>query len=200
MKVSIKKILEPSTNWSDRFIPDYKELGDVVRRLKEMGYRVVLTLGVYDLVHEGHALYLEQARSHGDILIVGVDSDEFTKKRKGPNRPVVPQRERLKMLIHFRHVDIVTLRESHHGMGNKNDLIEAVRPDVLVVSESTGDFPMKSIQSFKKVCGKIVTLPPQATTSTTARVRMLTIDGADQFYNTLMEKIPELYKEAFHTA
>lgn len=197
MKTSIKNILNSKTNLTDRFIPDYADLREVVIRLKEMGYRIVLTQGVYDLVHEGHALYLEKARSYGDILIVGVDSDDFTKRRKGPRRPVVPQGERVKMLIHFRHVDIVTLRESHHGMGVKNDLVEAVRPDVFVVSQSTEDFAEESVLSFKNLCGEIVSLPPQATTSTTARIRTLTIDGADQFLNLLMAKIPELYKDVF---
>ncbi|NCO62165.1 adenylyltransferase/cytidyltransferase family protein [Candidatus Kaiserbacteria bacterium] len=110
-RVKIKNILSPGANLKDRFIPDLNELKQVIGDLKCMGYRIVLTQGVYDPLHEGHARYLEKALSYGDILVVGVDSDELTRLRKGPNRPVVPQKERLQMLAHLRHVSILTLRE-----------------------------------------------------------------------------------------
>lgn len=175
---SIPKILEPKTNFADRFVPDHAGLEKLVKAFKKRGLKVVLTQGVYDLLHEGHALYLEAAKSHGDVLIVGVDSDELTKKRKGPNRPIVPQEERVKMLIHLRHVDIVTIREAKHDIG---ELIRLVRPDVLITSSSTEDFK-KDLGSgkYNQYCGEIIVLPPQATTSTTARIRNLTIEGAEK--------------------
>jgi len=176
-KTTIKNILAGGSLLENRFIPDYKDLDKIVRTFKEMGYRVVLTQGVYDLIHEGHAAYLETAKAQGDVLIVGVDSDELTRKRKGPDRPIVPQRERLKMLVHLRHVDIVTLREANHGIG---DLINLVKPDILVVSKSTTDFTSNMAKEYIGVCGKIVTLPPQATTTTSARIRNLTIEGAEK--------------------
>lgn len=176
-KTNIKHILSPGSNLNNRFVKDYKDLEKMVQTFKEMGYKVVLTQGVYDLIHEGHAAYLEAAKSLGDVLIVGVDSDELTRKRKGPDRPIVPQEERLKMLVHLRHVDIVTLREVHHQIG---DLIKIVRPDVLVVSKSTTDFTRSMAQEYDGVCGEIVTLPPQATTTTSARIRNLTIEGAEK--------------------
>jgi rfaE bifunctional protein nucleotidyltransferase chain/domain len=184
-KRSIKEILSNRPNLNHRFIPDYKELKEVVKSLKEMGYKIVLTMGVYDLIHEGHALYLEAAKQGGDILIVGVDTDKLTKKRKGPNRPIVPEPERLKMLMHLRSVDIVTLR---HEPLEKNELVELIRPDVLIVSETTGDFAKKRLADCKKHCGKIITLAPQATTSTTARIRNLTIEGAE----TLAKEVSKL--------
>ncbi len=173
----IKHILAPGSQLEKRFVPDYKELKEIVEHLKKVGYRIVLTQGVYDLIHEGHALYLEAARAQGDVLIVGVDSDKLTKLRKGPDRPIVPQEERLKMLVHLRHVDIVTIRDVEHGIG---DLIKLVKPDVLIVSKSTGDFTDKQQQAYKKYAGKIITLPPQATTSTSARIRLLAIEGAEK--------------------
>jgi D-glycero-beta-D-manno-heptose 1-phosphate adenylyltransferase len=174
----IKKILEKKTNFKECFIPDHRALLKMVTSLKKQGFKIVLTQGVWDLIHEGHALYLEAAKKHGDILIVGVDSDALTKKRKGPNRPIVPEAERVKMLMHLRDVDIVTIREVQHDIG---DLIRLLRPDVLITSSSTADFKQDlSMGTYKEYCGKIVTLPPQATTSTTARIRNLTIDGAEQ--------------------
>jgi len=177
-KHTIPKILEGKTNFEDRFVPDRAELEGLVQELKKNDLKVVLTQGVFDLVHEGHALYLEAAKSHGDVLIVGVDSDEFTKKRKGPNRPIVPQSERVKMLIHLRHVDIVTIREAKDDIG---ELIRLIKPDVLITSSSTEDFKKDlGAGTYNGYCGKIITLPPQATTSTTARIRNLTIEGAEK--------------------
>ncbi|MFA6503243.1 MAG: adenylyltransferase/cytidyltransferase family protein [Candidatus Paceibacterota bacterium] len=192
-RVKIKNILSSGTNLSDRFIPNLGELKKIVEDLKRMGYRTVLTQGVYDMLHEGHARYLEKALSYGDILIVGVDSDELTRSRKGPNRPIVPQDERLQMLAHLRHVSILTLREKKHGLGK---LIETVRPDVLITSSSTSDFGKKEISVYKKICGEIVTLPPQAATSTTARVRLLTITGADELARDITQGIPLVVQNA----
>jgi len=176
-ETKIKHILSGETAIEHRFVKDFKQLDGTVKMLKKMGYKIVLTQGVYDLLHEGHAKYLENAKSHGDILIVGIDSDELTKIRKGPTRPIVPQEERIKMLAHLRHVDIIVLREAKHQIG---DLIRLVKPDVLVVSQSTTDFPKKDAMEYKKNCGKIVMLLPQSTTSTSARIRTLFIEGAEK--------------------
>lgn len=174
---SIKNILAQGSSIDQRFIRDYDELDSAVKTLKAMGFKVVLTQGVYDLIHVGHAAYLEKARSLGDIMIVGLDSDELTRQRKGPDRPIVSQDERLRMLSHLRSVDILTMREAHHDIG---DLIRLVKPDVLVVSKSTQDFTMQLANEYKEFCGKIVSLPPQATTSTTARIRNITIEGVEK--------------------
>lgn len=191
--ITVKNILASGSNLKDRFIPNYTELKRVVGDLKRMGYRIVLTQGVYDMLHEGHARYLEKALAYGDILIVGVDSDELTRKRKGPNRPVVPQTERLHMLAHLRSVGILTLREASQDIGA---LIKCVEPDVLITSASTKDFTKKEATAYKQWCGRVVILPPQAATSTTARVRLLTISGADQLAREIMTGVPELVANA----
>lgn len=191
--VTVKNILSNRSNLKDRFIPDYVELKRVVTDLKRMGYRIVLTQGVYDMIHEGHARYLEKALSHGDILVVGVDSDELTRKRKGPTRPIVPESERLQMLAHLRSVSILTLRHANHPIGK---LIKIVSPDVLIISQSTKDFGKKESTEYEACCGKIVILPAQAATSTTARVRLLTISGADQLAKDIIKGVPELVQNA----
>jgi rfaE bifunctional protein nucleotidyltransferase chain/domain len=184
-KPLLVKVLEQKTNFDHRFVPDQKAL---VKELKAQGLKIVLTQGVYDMLHEGHALYLEAAKARGDVLIVGVDSDELTRKRKGPNRPIVPQAERVKMLIHLRHVDVVTIREAKHDIG---ELIRLVQPDVLVTSSSTEDFKKDLADGkYNKYCGKVVILPPQATTTTTARIRNLTIEGAEKLA-TQVQKLTE---------
>ncbi|MDB5264917.1 MAG: D-alpha,beta-d-heptose 7-phosphate 1-kinase, d-beta-d-heptose 1-phosphate adenylyltransferase [Parcubacteria group bacterium] len=191
--VTVKNILSSGSNLEDRLIPDMKELEGVVSDLKRMGYKIVLTQGVYDMLHEGHARYLEKALSYGDLLIVGVDSDELTSARKGPTRPIVPQSERLQMLAHLRSVSILTVRELEHGM---EKLIRTVKPDVLITSASTKDFSKKEMMEYKNCCGEIVVLPPQAATSTTARVRLLTISGADQLAKEISAGVPQLVENA----
>lgn len=177
-KTAIARTPKRKASFKNRFVPEHATLEKLIKGLKKSGSRVVLTQGVYDLIHEGHARYLEAAKSYGDILIVGVDSDELTKLRKGPNRPIVPQAERVTMLLHLRHVDIVTVREASHDIG---ELIRLVRPDVLVTSSSTEDFKKDlEARKYDSYCGKIVVLPPQATTTTTARIRNLTIEGAEK--------------------
>lgn len=188
--MAIKGILESHPNFDDRFIPDYGVLEQTVEDLKRMGYRIVLTQGVYDLLHIGHRLYLEKAKSFGDILVVGVDSDELTRQRKGPKRPVVPQDERLQMLVGLRAVDIMTLRTSEYELPH---LIKIVKPDTLVSSETTSDFTAEVVNSLglRHYCGQIVTLPAQATISTTARIRNVAVDGAHQ----LAARIEQVIKE-----
>ena len=169
-------VFKSGSNSDERFIANFDRLKEVVQACKTVGLKVVLTQGVYDLIHEGHAKYLEMAKSHGDILIVGIDSDELTRQRKGKNRPIVPQRERIEMLAHLRHVDVVVLRDVDHEIG---DLIRLVKPDVLITSTSTKDFGEQLIKDYSEYCGEIKILQPQATTSTTARIRDLTIEGAE---------------------
>ncbi len=77
-----------------RLVQDHNELLSIVNSLKERGLRICYTFGVYDLHHIGHARYLDKGKQFGDILIVGLDTDEFTKARKGEGRPIVPFEER----------------------------------------------------------------------------------------------------------
>lgn len=181
------------SSFNDRYIPDYEELTKTVEHLKGLGHTVVLTMGVFDLVHIGHSTYLEKAKEQGDVLIVGVDSDKLTKKRKGDDRPIVPQDERLHMLTHIRSVDIVTLRRVDEGM---HDLIKQIKPDILVVSETTKDLDQETIQLFEDYCGEVVKLPPQAKTSTTERMRKLMINGAEALGEKLKDTV-DVFMEQF---
>jgi D-beta-D-heptose 7-phosphate kinase/D-beta-D-heptose 1-phosphate adenosyltransferase len=176
-KTTLKDVLSSDTIPEKRVVRDIDNLKRIVSLLKNEGYRIVLTQGVWDLIHEGHAQYLAEAKKHGDILIVGVDSDALTKKRKGPSRPIVPEEERLRMVSHLRSVDILTIRDVNDDIGM---LIRSIEPDVLIVSKSTKDFTTQLKKDYSPVCGKIIDLNPQSTTSTTARIRQLTIEGVEQ--------------------
>jgi D-glycero-beta-D-manno-heptose 1-phosphate adenylyltransferase len=181
-------IFGDGTNLKDRFIDDHEKLSKLVRYWKDMGLKVVLTSGTFDLFHVGHAEYLERAKALGDILIVGVDSDAKVKQRKGPHRPVVPESERIQILSHVRHVDVIVLK----GVDDeKNRLIKLVLPDVLVLSESTGHDTVAA-EEKSVLCGRIIVLEPQSTTSTSAKVRLMHTTGADSFAKALVPRIHEL--------
>lgn len=194
-KPTIKEILSPGAPFEARFIPSLKDLAAVTKNLRESGYRVVLTQGVYDLVHEGHGKYLERAKAQGDVLIVGVDSDELTRKRKGNNRPIVPESERLRMLTLLRSVDIVTLRTLEASEEDIDYLTKALNPDVFVMSVTTKDFPLEKQEEIGRHVGKICVFEPQAETSSTARIRNLMVDGADELKKRLTETMEKFVND-----
>lgn len=158
-----------------RFIPDYKQLGESVQYWRKLGLKIVLTSGTFDLFHVGHAQYLEKAKALGDILIIGVDSDAKVRLRKGPHRPIVPEFERVQILSHCRHADVITLKPADEP---RNRLIEIVAPDVLVISKSTKHRD-EEVSEKSKYCKEIVLLEPQAETSTSAKIRLIQITKDD---------------------
>lgn len=162
-------IFGDTTSFENRFIPDHERLAELVVYWKKLGLRIVLTSGTFDLFHIGHAQYLEKAKQQGDLLIVGVDSDEKVRARKGPSRPVVPQEERVAIISHVRHADVITLKGARDP---KNHLIKLVQPDVLVVSQST-KHEDEAVDEKRAYCGTIVVLEPQAATSTSAKLRLM---------------------------
>ncbi len=179
--IDIFNIVGPDICEGDRIILDRQKLLTVIEIFKRSGKKIVYTSGVYDLIHEGHVLYLERARSYGDILVVGVDSDELTRKRKPDNklRPIDGLETRLRVLVRNRSVNILTIRELEEPLGK---LLEDIRPDVAVFSLSTKDtenFKDSIIEEHGKNCGEVVFLEPQATGSTSAKIRTISMDGAD---------------------
>lgn len=114
------------------------ELVNIVDKLKQEGKRIVFTNGCFDIIHLGHVTYLKKAREYGDILIVGLNSDESVKGIKGDKRPVVPQGERAEVLSSIRYVDFVVI----FNEPDPYKTIEAIKPDVLVKG---GDWAIENI-------------------------------------------------------
>ena len=102
------------------------------------GETIVFTNGVFDLLHRGHAEYLEEAAALGDRLVVGINDDASVRRLKGPDRPVVPEHERRELLAALRCVDLVVL----FGEDTPARVIAEVAPDVLVKG---GDWPLDRI-------------------------------------------------------
>lgn len=192
---TVREILSPTASFEARFIPDLQELVALTAALKKGGYKTVLTQGVYDLVHEGHGKYLELAKAQGDVLIVGVDSDELTRHRKGPNRPIVPETERLRMLTLLRSVDIVTLRTLKDSEEDIDYLTKSLNPDVFVMSVTTKDFPIEKQEEIGRHVGRVCVFEPQAETSSTARIRNLMVDGAAELEKRLMVTMQQFLGE-----
>lgn len=168
-----------------RVFKDRSELIKTVEALRHLNARIVLTSGTFDIAHIGHFKYLENAKSHGDILIVGVDSDEKVRERKGPDRPVVPEEERVAMLAYLRSVDFITVKQRDDP---KWDLIKTIRPDTLIITEETYDEETR--EKLAEFCGEVICLEPQATTSTSARIRKMQVGARQQ----VVEPISELLK------
>ena len=100
----------------------------LVSRLREAGRTVVFTNGVFDLLHPGHLRYLQHARTLGDALIVGLNSDRSVRAIKGPERPINPEHERAEVLAALACVDGVVIFDED----TPHDVIAALQPDVLV--------------------------------------------------------------------
>lgn len=174
------------SNFKKRYILDHKELKKVVEHCHALDLKIVLTQGSFDMVHIGHARYLEEARNRGDILIVGIDSDEKVRRRKGPHRPVVPEDERLEMLTHLRHVHIVTIKRPGD---EKWALIKIVQPDTLIATSET--YTAEELEALKEFCGEVVVFEPQAMTSTSAKIRRIQTEGISPLVQLLAKAHPE---------
>jgi D-beta-D-heptose 7-phosphate kinase/D-beta-D-heptose 1-phosphate adenosyltransferase len=180
-----------ASNFDLRYVPDHERISEIVAALRVLGLKVVLTSGTFDILHEGHSMYLEAARSFGDFLIVGVDSDEKVRHRKGQWRPAVPELERLRMVTHQRGVGLVTLK---HLDEPRWSLINAVRPDVLVATADTYT-PEEISELEAKHCGRVEVLERMATVSTSARLRLMQLALGERMSQRLSEKLPNLLQD-----
>jgi rfaE bifunctional protein nucleotidyltransferase chain/domain len=183
--------MSPSPSSAAKIIPNLAVLAARVAEHRERGQKIVLTQGSWDMVHVGHARYLAEAKEQGAILIVGVDSDEKVKARKGPGRPIVPEAERLEMLTYLSAVDYVILKDLQWP---KFALVEAVQPDVLVATKQTYAEPEK-LAAVKKLCGELVVLNPMATTSTSAKIRLVQLGAAKKIETKLLKAIEDVLAE-----
>jgi D-beta-D-heptose 7-phosphate kinase/D-beta-D-heptose 1-phosphate adenosyltransferase len=103
-----------------------EELAQLLK--KTVGEQVVFTNGCFDLLHIGHTRYLEQAKSKGDLLVVGLNSDSSVKSLKGDKRPLIPQDERAEMLSNLEMVDYVTIFSDQTA----KNVISELKPDIYV--------------------------------------------------------------------
>lgn len=181
-------IFSSDVNFEQRLMPSLEQLAELAEHLRGIGLRLVLTSGSFDLVHLGHVKYLAKAKELGDVLIVGVDSDAKIRHRKGEDRPMVPEAERLEMLSHQRPVDVIFLKADDE---ERWALIRAVRPDVLVLS-TDHSYDEEEQARLQEICGEVRILERQAAVTTSERIRQLYMHLGERLGPKLAEVLPGL--------
>ncbi|HAW50147.1 TPA: D-glycero-beta-D-manno-heptose 1-phosphate adenylyltransferase [bacterium] len=106
---------------------EIRELKAIVESLKKKGKKIVFTNGCFDILHPGHIYLLKTAKSYGDVLIVGLNSDSSISKIK-PNRPILPQSARIEVLSSIAMVDYIVVFDDETPL----DLIKEIGPNILV--------------------------------------------------------------------
>jgi len=139
------------------------ELIEVRLRWKSSRKKVVFTNGVFDILHRGHVEYLAAAKSLGDKLIVGINSDASVRKIKGPRRPVVVESDRAFLVSQLVPVDAVCIFEQE----TPYDLISALIPDILVKGADWKVDDVVGKDVVERSGGKVLTLPLVPRHSTT---------------------------------
>lgn len=112
----------------EKKIKNLNQLKKIVSSLKGKGKKIVFTNGCFDLLHYGHVKYLQEARLKGDILVVAINSDASVRKIKGKKRPLVHEKDRLRIIAALESVDYAVLFKEDSPL----KIIKSLRPDILV--------------------------------------------------------------------
>jgi len=151
------------------------QLVPICETLRSQGKTVGFTSGAFDLLHAGHVDYLEKAKALCDALVVGVNSDRSVREYKGQDRPIVPERERIKLVAALESVDYVFLFDERRNRKN----LEVLKPRYYI---KAGDYRVESLTSsdaLKVFDGEVRLIPVTETVSSTAVIeRILSTGGA----------------------
>ena len=127
--------LNSSLIYSTKKIVSGDDIEIIAKKLHNENKKIVFTNGCFDLMHSGHIASFEQARSFGDVLVVGVNSDESVRRLKGPNRPIIDEKNRMEVIRSLSIVDYVVL----FGEDTPLELIKRIIPDILVKGKDYAD-------------------------------------------------------------
>jgi rfaE bifunctional protein nucleotidyltransferase chain/domain len=130
---------------------------------RKAGQKIVFTNGCFDILHVGHVRYLAAAKSEGDLLIVGLNSDTSVRSIKGDRRPLVKQEQRAEVLASIVFVDYVVLFDEPDPLR----LIQTLKPDILVKGADWGEENIVGAEFVKALGGKIIRAKLVPETSTT---------------------------------
>jgi D-beta-D-heptose 7-phosphate kinase/D-beta-D-heptose 1-phosphate adenosyltransferase len=130
------------------------DLKELISGLRKENKKIVFTNGVFDIIHRGHVEYLTQAKSLGDVLIVGLNSDSSVKIIKGNSRPVVNEEDRAYVLSNLKPVDYVLI----FSEDNPLNLINKVLPDVLVKGADWSEDKIIGADTVKNNGGEVKTI------------------------------------------
>jgi D-glycero-beta-D-manno-heptose 1-phosphate adenylyltransferase len=143
-------------------------------REKREGRRVVFTNGCFDLIHPGHVRCLAEARALGDVLVVAVNSDKSVRGNKGPERPLVGERDRAEVLAALASVDYVTIFDEP----TPREIISRVLPSILVKGADWAPDEIAGRQEVEAAGGRVVSIPLAPGYSTTKLVQRIRDAGA----------------------
>lgn len=143
-------IAEPFSN-----ILSLKELEQTCKDLRREGKTIVFTNGIFDLIHPGHIQNLRDAKALGDILVVAVNDDASARRLKGEKRPIIPVRERAKILAALEMVNFVVIFEEDTPLV----VIKTVQPDVLTKGGDYREEEIVGADFVKQNGGKVIVLP-----------------------------------------
>ena len=149
------------------------ELVPICESLRKRCKTVGFTSGAFDLLHAGHADYLEKARAFCDVLIVGVNTDRSVKEYKGPDRPIVPESHRIKLVAALQSVDYAFLFDERRNQKN----IEALKPKYYF---KAGDYQKESLTSTEtaqQFGGEVRLIPVTESASSTKIIEKILTSG-----------------------
>ena len=149
-----------------------KTLAEVVKiaeRARDQGLKVVTTTGCFDLVHIGHVKNLERAKSFGDVLIVGINSDSSVKRLKGKTRPIVPARERAEIIGSLSSVDHVFIFKELVPTG----WLAKVKPNIHVKGADRTIHEILERHLLKKIGAQLIFIPLKKGRSTSALIEKI---------------------------
>ncbi|MBT6965753.1 MAG: D-glycero-beta-D-manno-heptose 1-phosphate adenylyltransferase, partial [Flavobacteriales bacterium] len=151
---------------SDEHIKTWDEISYIVSELKNKDKKIIFTNGCFDILHIGHIKYLEKSKSFGDILILGLNSDDSIRRLKGKNRPINTQTDRAYILASLEVVDYLVIFDEDTPF----DLIKLIKPDVLVKG---GDYEGKEVvgQDIAKELKLVKFINDKSTTKTIERMQ-----------------------------
>ncbi|MDD3988225.1 MAG: D-glycero-beta-D-manno-heptose 1-phosphate adenylyltransferase [Candidatus Omnitrophica bacterium] len=146
-----------------------KRLADILPKLKKQKKDIVFTNGCFDLLHYGHAKYLEIAKSKGDILIVGVNSDSSVRIIKGDKRPIIGERDRLNLIASLESVDFAVIFNQPTPL----EIIKKIRPDIIIKGADWAEDKIVGGNFVKSYGGRVLTIKLVKGLSTTNLIKKI---------------------------
>jgi D-beta-D-heptose 7-phosphate kinase/D-beta-D-heptose 1-phosphate adenosyltransferase len=174
VSIAANEIVEFLGGESTHKVLDLDELVAQVDGWRDAGKRIVFTNGCFDLLHTGHLSLLQQAAQYGDILILAINSDASVRRLKGPERPLIAERERAAMLAALGCVDAVTIFEDDTPL----EVLKAIRPDVLVKGQDYRIEEVVGRELVETAGGSVALVPLLPGKSTTALVDRIANRGS----------------------
>lgn len=150
-------------------IVNFDSIKAFIKEEKAKKKKIVFTNGCFDILHAGHVSYLQRARSFGDFLLLGLNSDESIKKIKGSNRPIVEQNQRAIVLSALTCIDCIVIFDQE----DPENLIKKVRPDVLVKGADWEEDNIIGADFVKKNNGVIKRIQFEQDISTTKIIKRI---------------------------